>query len=407
MTIENSQVALQSWVVFKQSTCSLFIMRLHAPILIPLVLIMSQFNAAQASTEVVVAHFGGTYGPNQNSALRNVVELQVGDFNGNGQANDTRTYLEIGLDRPFFLQLPELDARNNRISGGGQIVNFGSSLFPDFRLLRFNGTERTLQVTNDYGTAEMGMMFAFFVRKDEYLNQADQIEDLRFANREDGFSGTFRFTGVVNTDDEQSPLGLRRARLLVNSAGQWYVSQTTVGGSSSAISLNPAEEMWHEYDPDVLMFVYEVENGGNEPLTPMVRGDQLVDIQAVGVLTQNTHFDGREFNTHRFGVEAFQVYLDSDPDPVVDPDQCSTIFAGEMIDGFKRNLLGLVSDQHYPFVFIAASGWWHFHACAERGDTLEDGVYFYDLSRQAFGFHQSHWGEFVYLYGHGFTRVSE
>jgi hypothetical protein len=270
---------------------------------------------------IIVAHFEGDYGDTQNSALRNVVQTSTGDYNGDGNATDSRAFLPIAVGVPKLAEFnPGQAARNNLVFGGGQMVNFNSATpAPAFGLIRYNGSGKYYQVTNAAGSAANGLAFAMFVPKEHFLAGA-QTANLKFANKADGFIGKVGFAGISLVDEG----GIRRARLLVRSGTQWYVSRSTWGSRESFIEVNPYAETWHLYDPAVRMFVYEVSAAQTIPDTASVAGSTLDDIQAVGVLLQNTLFDGRTANAVWLQFFSFRVELDPNPAPlhggwVVDP----------------------------------------------------------------------------------------
>ena len=276
-----------------------------------LVSLILPLSASISTAEpIVAADVGGNYlDASSNSVLRDLVVTGDGDFDGDGAADDTRTYLPIATGGTQFMTFdPGLPGKNNRIFGGGQVVFFNqSSIYPGFGLMRYNGSGDYFQVTSDWGVAEMGMAYAWFIEKQDFLVGSD-APNLKFANTTEGFTAHTGFSGT--------PLegGIRRARGLVKAGDQWYVTRRTSGSKNQTWSTNPYEEKWHLYDPATNMFVYELPDE-TYPTTDWVKGSTLEDIQAVGVLLENTLFEG--FNQHAVWLQlyGFTVELDENPAP--------------------------------------------------------------------------------------------
>lgn len=262
--------------------------------------------ALSAQSAITAVHFGGNYGGNSNSPIPGSQHIFIdsGDFNNNGSATDTRQILPIDSS-PYFIQLAALEGRNNRIHAGAQIVNFDDAANPGFQLFRYNGSANSLQVSNAAGTSSMGIVFAPHVRKADFLNGADSMTSLTFANQEAGFTGDFSFSGGATGD------GIRRARLLVQAGDDWYISQSTVGGATSALSLNPYTELWYPYNADTNLLYWEAT--ADIPEGSSLAGSLLEDIQAIGVVLMNSQFDGSSVNAVQLQTTGFSAVLIPEP----------------------------------------------------------------------------------------------
>lgn len=255
---------------------------------------------------IMAVDFGGNYGGNTNTPIRPLATFATGDFNANGIANDRARFLPMNAEAHFLrLDLanpPGLAGKNNQVYAGAQVVNFGSATDPDFGLARYNGSADALQLTNAAGAASMGLAFAPHVRKADFLNGADVIGGLAFADVADGFSGSFLFAG--STD------GIVRGRLMVQAGGQWYLSGSSVS-STGVLSVNPVLETWFPIQADTNLLYTEGTDGN--PLGVGVSGALLMDIQALGLSLMNSTFNGSSIHAANLQTDGFQAVVIPEP----------------------------------------------------------------------------------------------
>lgn len=321
------------------------------------------------ASSVLSVLFEGDYGGNRNSALGNNAEFHFedqGDFNDNG-VTDTRRFIPILFPYPGigdnlgpiglnFQIDQDLFGKSGLFYTGAQIVRYGASgEYPPFGLYRWGSGPQAIQITsgNVDTTDDMGLLSTFFAVKEDFLNGADEIEDLRLPNEEDAFSAEVFFRGLPKVDAD--PAGIRRARFIIQASDGWYVSQAgtesdgeeVVRDQVRTLSINPAAEYWHEYNVEAMLFIDE-EPGTTIPLGSAVRGDSLADIQAVGVIMQNTRFDGTLENHYVWlNFNEFSFHLDPDPEPVGN---------GGWYD--SGDWLGWIYDEYSPWVYSARIGGW-------------------------------------------------
>lgn len=322
-----------------------------------------------SASSVLTVLFEGDYGSNRNSALGINMDFHIedqGDFNGDG-VTDTRRFIPILFPYPGLSHGPivldfqidqDLFGKNGFFYTGSQIVSFGAEagVFPRYGLYRWGAGPQAIQLTsgNVSPTDDMGFLASIFVIKEDFLNGADEIEDLKLPNEADGFTAEVFFRGAPKGDVE--PEGLRRARFMIQAGENWYISQTGTEGEGEelqrditrTLSVNPAAEYWHEYNVQAMLFMHE-EEGTEVPMGTATRGDALSDIQAVGVIMQNTRFDGTVENHYVWlNFNEFSFHLDPDPTLVDD--------GPEWID--TGDWLGMLYNVHAPWVHSSLlSGW--------------------------------------------------
>lgn len=318
--------------------------------------------------------FEGDYGGNRSTALVNQAQwhyTEDGDFNGDG-ATDFRTFIPLlfpypGLDHgPYGAQFG-IDQDLFGVSGlfyvGATIASYSpeSAYFPPFGLLRYAGSLNAFQMTSglvDEGAnnvairSDMGMLASYLVIKDDFLNGADEIDDLRLPNEDGAFYADFFFRGLAKED------GIRRGRFIVRVGDDtWYISgagteNIPMGEGDGQnierpLSSNPAADYWYEYDGEVMLFIEEGQNGA--PTGTGVRGDLLTNITAVGIIYQHTRFDGSENHTAHMRVDEFGMKLDPDPEPIVD-------VKDPWLD--TGDWLGELYNEHAPWVYSSKlKGW--------------------------------------------------
>lgn len=327
-----------------------------------------------SASPVLTVLFEGDYGNNRNSALGTNMNFHIedqGDFNGDG-TTDTRRYIPIlfpypGLNHgPIVLDFQidqDLFGKSGFFYTGSQIVSYGAEpgVYPQYGLYRWGAGPQAIQLTsgNVSPTDDMGFLGSIFAIKEDFLNGANEIEDLKLPNEEDAFFAEVFFRGAPKVGVD--PEGLRRARFLIQAGENWYISQTGTEGEGEelqrdvtrTLSLNPAAEYWHEYNVEAMLFMEEEESTA-VPVGAAIRGDALSDIQAVGVIMQNTRFDGTIENHHVWlNFNEFSFHLDPDPEPIDDGGN-----GEEWID--TGDWLGMLYNVYAPWVYSDLLAGWLF-----------------------------------------------
>lgn len=318
--------------------------------------------------------FEGDYGGNRNSALGNAPDFhfeEEGDFNLDG-STDSRTFIPILFPYPGigddlgpkaldFQIDQDLFGVNGIFYTGAQIVSYSpeSGFFPSFGLYRWGSGPQAIQLTsgNETPTDDMGFLGAMFVIKEDFLNGADEITDLKLPNETDAFSAEVFFRGKPKV--EADPAGLRRARFIIRAGDTWYISETGTANDGEEIdrdqvrtlSTNPAADNWYEYDEEKMLFMEEQE-GSTAPVGAGVRGDSLSDITAAGVIMQNTRFNGTIENHYVWlNWNEFSMHLDPDPEPL---DETET-WAGYELDAqgwtLTDNFMGWINAKRDPWIW--------------------------------------------------------
>jgi hypothetical protein len=243
--------------------------------------------------------FGGDYRTSNQNATQTLT-LETGDYDFAGGSNDRRGYR--GIDSSFISlgsTLPGVENKNKIFNAGVQIANFNSDVDPSLILYRLNSTtpSDTLQASNEAGTTSMGLAFAPYVTKANFLNGQNTIDHLRFEDAENSISFS-----LVQLASGQT------ARFLVKSGSSWYVSASErKAAAEGALSLNGYTETWYAYDPSNSLFL----NTNN--LGTGVSGSTLTDIQAFGVFMQGLNFDGTTSHAANFQVLSFQASVIPEP----------------------------------------------------------------------------------------------
>ncbi len=271
------------------------------PILIP-----SLFFALSVDAQIIGVNFGADYsGSNINTATPPSQEA-TGDYNFNGSATDRASFVNLGQEHtaPNSANWTTPEGKSGAvIRYGFSIANIGSSDDPSINLVRYNANQDTLQNTSGAGTAEMRMASAWYWEKSSFLNGADALDNLTFANQADSLSADFVNSGTP------SESGSRLARFMVQSAGTWFLSANVFGGTSGTLSIDAAESTWHSFDPlSATLLFYDPDDMGTGVL-----GSELNDITAIGVHVQHELFDGTSNNAVIHAFDSLEAVVIPEP----------------------------------------------------------------------------------------------
>ncbi len=156
-------------------------------------------------------------------------------------------------------------------------ANIDSALAPVMTLNRFTPTDATYinGLTNDVPGVGRRMATAWYYEKNAFLNGADSLPKLTFANK----AGSLKV--ATNLSGNPSAGTLRGAAFLAQSDGQWYITELTSAGYTSVLSINGATADWYAFDPQSGTLFFDRSDYG----TP-VAGSALTNITALGIYTQ-------------------------------------------------------------------------------------------------------------------------
>jgi hypothetical protein len=275
---------------------------------------VSLVSASLASANFIAVDFGADYTPsNINSSISPVVATVDADFDG--FADDRAAVVAFGTvftppNSPNWTT-PE-GKSGGVILHGVSVANINSATDPAINLDRINAAD-IIQVTNGAGTNAMRMASAFYWEKSSFINGADGVAGLSFADQAEGISASFNNSGTPTND------GGRLSRVLVESDGSWYVSASVFGSTNGTISFNGYTTDWHTFDPAADTLFWDTAAAGAG-----IAGSLLTDITALGVYTQHDLFDGSAANAAIQGFSGLQVTLVPEPSTYA-------LFAGSLV----------------------------------------------------------------------------
>jgi len=240
--------------------------------------------------------FGADYrDANQNATA--TLTFGAGDYDFDGSVDDQRGYRSIDSTFISVNVTNDVGVKNSIFNAGVQIANFNSAVNPSLQLYRYSATPDSLQATSGAGTTDMGLAFAPYVSKVNFLNGQDAVSNLSFENAESSVSfNIHQFTSG------------QTARALVQSGSNWYVSGTELT-TQGFLSLNGYTETWYAYDPSNNLFLDTANLGTG------VSGSELTDIQSFGVFMQGLHFNGTTQSAANFQVNSFTANMIPIPEP--------------------------------------------------------------------------------------------
>jgi hypothetical protein len=263
---------------------------------------LGSFALSQAAVTVAV-DFGAQYSANsinsagwQTSVPTPPVEYVTHDANFNGSATDRTQYVPLGEEHTAPNSTTNWITPEGKsgavVRYGTSIANIGSTDNTTMRLVRFSGGapqafQNTSALTSD-ATAAMRMASAWYWEKSSFLNGADALGGLSFADQTASLSVGFLNRGATTE-------GVVSGRFMVQSDGVWYLSGDELTGTSDGtLSINAAASNWFSFDPlsSSLLF-YDPSNLGTA-----VAGSALDSITAIGVHVQHELFDGTVNNAY-------------------------------------------------------------------------------------------------------------
>ncbi|MEA2067659.1 MAG: hypothetical protein U9P12_00535, partial [Verrucomicrobiota bacterium] len=320
-------------------------------------------GSSEAST--VAVDFAGDYRDGNQNAIKTLV-LETGDYDFDGTADDRRGYRAIGsvFLNPIIIEAGKeagVAGKNKNLYAGYQIANLNSAVDPlESPNYKYSGSGDSAMATSAAGTTDMGMAFAPYVKKPNFLNGYNNVTNLVFED----IAGSASFS-VRQFDGGQT------ARALVQNGSTWYVSGSEVT-STTTLSLNGYTETWYEFDPATSLFINPASLGAG------VSGSTLIDIQAFGAFVQGIGFDGTGANAANLQIDAFSMFVTATNVPVV---------VSSVTDDFNRTDTAWSSDSSLIRSDWASSGTnvWRINGSSLEVDVPDQGgetAILYNTSKQ-------------------------
>lgn len=237
----------------------------------------------------IAVDWGGDYAAgNRNMTI--TPTLSTGDYDYDGDPDDRASTVAWGTK---FVQSSGIitapTGKTATVYTAASIANLNSSVDPAYSLYRLNGGTSSdyWQVASNKSTGSTSMMrmaTAFYAIKSDFLNGLDTTDSLSFANIADGAQITAGAGATVSSG------GVQGVYFLVQNGASWYVTFGTASQAAATVSINPYSATWYLFDPNSSLFL-NVDSSG-VPLGTGVLGSTFTDIQAFGVYTEVTLFDG-------------------------------------------------------------------------------------------------------------------
>lgn len=235
--------------------------------------------------------------------FNNSLTTETGDYDFDGTADDRRTYQSITTALAAGSNPFATGAASNRTSvvraGFQMAVMNNTTITPGFGLKRIGNVAAPngdlIQLGSGGGSNPMRMVSAVNVAKADFLNGASSTGSLGFDNVVGMKARVATMTGSSN------------ARFLVQSGSDWYISDYSVTRATDMLA-NGYTETWYSYDPTSTL-LYD-----NTDLGTGVSGSTLTDIQAFGIIAQNTvDVNGTSANAVQFAVSKLSLNVIPEP----------------------------------------------------------------------------------------------
>lgn len=270
-------------------------------------LLAGLFLSAPLGAAILALDFGANYTTtNINAATSPTLSDVDADFDG--FADDRSVNVAFGTD------FSPPNSPNWTTPGGksGGVIKHGVSVGllnwvngvdpePAINLNRISSAD-IIQVSSGPGTASLRMASAYYWEKASFVNGADSAGALSFENAAESISINFNNSGTpTNT-------GGRLGRALVQSNGNWFISDNLFGGTTGTIAFNGSTSDWYAFNPQSGTVFVDVNNLGSATL-----GSALTDITAVGIYTQHELINGTANNAAIQGFNGMQVSMVPEP----------------------------------------------------------------------------------------------
>lgn len=263
------------------------------------------FLAQTTHAQVLAVDFGADYtSTNINNTTPAGSGFATGDYNFNGSSDD-RAYIRPFGSRASFPGSPGFTTPAGKSGGvinyGISYANIGSLTDPSTAGLNRISAADVIQANSGAGTSTMRMASAWYWQKASFLNGLSSSSNISFADQVGSMTVTVANSGAPTTGFS------RESRLLAQSDGQWYLSQTftTTNGS---LTINAYTANWYSFDPTANALFWNVSSPGST-----VAGSTLTNITALGVYIQHELFDGRTGGAALQGFDSLQVTAIPEP----------------------------------------------------------------------------------------------
>ncbi len=236
--------------------------------------------ALMAAGPVTVVDFGADYSDSYINAY-DVPVMSTVDADFDGEQDDR--LLSIAFGTAYWPSDSEGFSTPEGKSGPGlkygmSLANIDSDLDPVSTLNRFTYKDDTYinGITNDVPGISRRMATAWYWEKSHFLNGANEMRNLTFADTE----GALKL--ATNLAGTPAPGFMRGAAFLVQSSGRWYITKLTSAGYTTQLSINGAAADWYEFEPVKSNLFFDRFNPGSS-----VKGSSLTDITAFGMVAQH------------------------------------------------------------------------------------------------------------------------
>jgi hypothetical protein len=271
-------------------------------------LILAAFAAVTQTghAQIRAVDFGGDYtSSNINNTTPAGSGYATGDYNFDGSSDDRAYIRPFGSEASFTGS----DSFTTPTGKSGAFINYGIS-YANIGSLSDpanNGLNRitssdSIQATSGAGTSAMRMASAWYWQKASFLNGLNVASGISFADQSGSLFASINNTGTPTTGNQ------RASRFLVQSGGQWYLSESFSTATDGTLSINAATSNWYVFDPTANALFWDVTKPGGT-----VIGSLLTDITAIGIYTQHQLFDGTSGSAAVQGFSSFEATVVPEP----------------------------------------------------------------------------------------------
>lgn len=264
------------------------------------------FLAQSTQAQVLAVDFGADYtSANINNTTPAGSGFATGDYNFNGSSDD-RAYIRPFGSAASFPDSPSFTTPAGKSGGvinyGISYANIGSLTDPSTASLNRISSADVIQANSGAGTSAMRMASAWYWQKASFLNGLSSSSNISFADQAGSMTVTVANSGT--------PTGgfSRQSRLLAQSDGQWYLSQTFTTATNGSLTINAYTDNWYSFDPTANALFWNIGSPGST-----VAGSTLTNITALGVYIQHELFDGTTGGAALQGFNSLQVTAIPEP----------------------------------------------------------------------------------------------
>lgn len=272
----------------------------------PLATITVNYDGADTIVQAVVPvptavalDFGGgaDYGSSWVNANDTPTESTVdADFDGN--ADDQMLSIAFGTTySPMDTVTTPAGMSGPGMKYGMSLANIDTNLTPVMSYNRFSPNDYS-QIDGADQAGDRRMATVWYYEKSDFLNGADQSDNLSFANED----GSLVFAS--NLSGTPASGYMRGAAFIAQSDGQWYITTLISAGYTTVYSNNAATANWYAFDPAADTLFFDRSDYGVSVL-----GSTLTNITALGMYAQTGLTSGNLYQ----GVKQLKAVLEFVP----------------------------------------------------------------------------------------------